>query len=96
MKHYSTNNFHWKKDELYEGTKKTGISVTPWLIEGSLDNNQYKIKFAEGDYSEDFYNISRAKDNALKYAMRDYNKTIGGNALHPTPTEDFRERELHG
>jgi len=91
MKHYATDDFHWEKNELYEGTKKTGISV---VFENYAQFSMYRIKFAEGDYSEDYYNISRAKDNALKYAMREKNITLGGNALHPTPTHEFIGGEL--
>ncbi len=90
MKMYGSDDFHWEKDELYEGTKKTGISVVlhhvgarPFIkSDGRYDF--YKIQFSDNleDLSTDYYNISRAKDNAMKYAMQEKNKTLGRNALY--------------
>lgn len=59
----SGRDLSWKDNELYYRNKKTGFSVFKWPNEGYV---HYKIKFENGDISEDFYNLTRAKDNAIK------------------------------
>ncbi len=92
MNKYGSAHFNWKDNQLYQDNKKTGISVV--LFEEACfhpGTELYKIKFKEGDLSMDYYNISRAKDNAMKYAMREYNKTQLGNAYSSLTGESLEE-----
>lgn len=66
---YGQHNFSWKKNELYQGKEKTGISV---ILYCPIDN-LYRIRFSDGRLSSDYYNLTRAKDNAKKYEMRRLN-----------------------
>lgn len=64
MRIYSYKEFSWEKGMLYLGVDYTGIS-----IRSDMDNPEmYWIMFPEGE-SQDFYNKTRAKDNAVQYAM---------------------------
>lgn len=70
--HYGTSHFSWKDYELYFRNQKTGISI---VLFPSVSGRRslWKIKFPAGTLSDDFYNETRAKDNAKKYEMRRLN-----------------------
>lgn len=53
-----------KKGNLMHGTKKTGFSVVPYEVEGK-SAKFYKIMFP-AMLSDDFYNLTRAKDFCRK------------------------------
>lgn len=59
----------FKKNKLYHGKKKTGISI----FEDQKD--QWRIRFEDLSFSPDFYNLTRVKDNAKKYYQRYINNT---------------------
>lgn len=61
------NNLSWKKKELYHGTKNTGYKIYP----SGPDNKFYRIQWPDGEISDDFYNLSRAKDNASRIYLKD-------------------------
>lgn len=72
----NSSNLSWKDHKLYYGTKDTGISVFQWPDENYV---HWKYKLADGSISEDFYNITRAKDNAAKmYQEHHYEKPLEG------------------
>ena len=77
------NRLVWKKNRLYNGKVPTNISVVPLkeVNPNSEFENMYKIKIeksvtTETDYSTDFYNLTRAKDNAVKIALSPLNKQV--------------------
>lgn len=70
MRHYSSREFSWKKDNLYLNSKKTDIFI---LLHSTYENMYWVILDKE---ETDFYNLSRAKDNAIKYALRRMNISI--------------------
>lgn len=64
--------FYKKKYRLFHGKKDTGIVLRYLAKEngnylGRLD--QYRIVFEDGVESDDFYNFTRACDNAKKYYL---------------------------
>lgn len=77
MKHYGQSDFDWKKNKLYLTGKKTGYSV----IEEKGHPGMFRIRWPDGILSEDFYNLTRAKDHASTIAAEDMRKTIGAEGL---------------
>lgn len=53
--------FKWEDKKLFVGKDKTGFEI--------IQLELYKIKFPDGELSKDFYNLTRAKDNAVRKAM---------------------------
>ena len=70
-----TQDFKWKNKKLYLRDKYTGVSVIKVKDQDNYPE-MYQIKWEEPLYgfSEDFYNLSRAKDNAVKYVQKQENK----------------------
>lgn len=69
----SYGKYNWRKNRLYLGKAFTGLSYVKFKIE---DWVFYKIQFSEGDLSKDFYNLSRVKDNAVRYHQRSVENTL--------------------
>lgn len=59
----------WKDKELYQGNKKTGYSVVP---DGGL-GKFYKVKWPDGNLSEDYYNLTWGKENTIKAYLASVN-----------------------
>lgn len=71
MRHYGYEDFYWHNNELYTSTDEYICKVELYKEEP-----KYKIRWPN-DLSEDFYNLTRAKDNAVKIAMREHNAKSG-------------------
>lgn len=67
MRHYGYEDFYWHNNELFS-------SAHEYICKVELDRVEhfYKIHWSNG-LSEDFYNLTRAKDNAVKIAVKEYN-----------------------
>lgn len=84
----SSSRFSWKKNKLYFDHKPTHFSVCPLqeVNPNSEFKSMFKIKIdksvtTEADYSADFYNLTRAKDNAIKLYRKLYDaEALGGTA----------------
>ena len=61
--------FNWKKDNLYLNGKYVG-KVIPDI------ESMWKIEFKDKELSSDYYNKTRAKDNLIKFLMKEHNSTI--------------------
>lgn len=77
---FETDRCKWIDYKLYYGNKDTGISVEEYPVEGyildDLENNLWKIRFEGGDRSKDYYNLTRAKDNAVNLFIAEQNKKL--------------------
>ena len=62
----NTDRLNWRKYELYYGDKNTGFSVKP------SEEDLWIIEWPDGVESADWYNLSRAKENARKMAIAYY------------------------
>lgn len=73
----SAKNFNWKKNILYLGTEKTGFSVE---YAGGPEEyyNCFKVKYPDGNLSEDFYNLTRTKDHCISQASLHFNSDEKG------------------
>lgn len=67
-------NFKFKK--LYHGDKDTGYSVVP----GGPEYKMWKVSWPDGVLSDDYYNLTRAKDHAASLYLEDENKAPGSPA----------------
>lgn len=65
----SRNNFRYIKNSLYLGTEYIGSVYR-------MDETCWKIRFYNGDISEDFYNITRAKENLIVLTLWERNKDL--------------------
>ena len=65
--------FYKKKYRLFHGKKETGI-IIKYDGDERGRKDQYRIVFEDGVESEDFYNFTRACDNAKKYYLNVVNK----------------------
>lgn len=72
------NDLIWKKDKLYRGKKWTGYKVSQDVEKPTM----FRI-IKEGWVSEDYFNKTRAKDNAMHLATRMLNKSSEGDAPVP-------------
>lgn len=65
MRMYS--DFTWKGTKLYLGSEDTGFSVE---YDGDYGfDHFYRIRWPDGVLSQDVYNLTRTKDNAVNTAM---------------------------
>jgi hypothetical protein len=64
MSEVNRKDLKWTNNILYQKGKEL-LSVVP----DSRHPSQWRIKWPNGDFSTDFYNYSRVKDNAEKYIM---------------------------
>ncbi len=64
----STNNLKWKENKLYLKDKLVA-EIVPFIAQEGM----YRIKWPDGTKSNDFYNLTRAKDNAVKIVIEDTN-----------------------
>lgn len=67
MSTQSYGKYKWVKNDLYLYDTPTGMSVVPDLSTPYL---MFRIKFEDGNLSQDLYNHTRAKDNAIKFHQR--------------------------
>lgn len=69
-----TKDFEWKPVKVVKEIKlicrgkDTGVAVFP----DQYEEGMWRIYYGDGS-SEDYYNLTRAKDNARKYAQRKLN-----------------------
>lgn len=72
---YQYADHSWKNNRLYLRRKSTKISLIPHIDHIHNPNNypMFKIRFEDGTLS-DYYNESRAKDNAIKYVCSTWNR----------------------
>lgn len=61
--HYASSDFTWKKDKLYFNDLM--IEVVPH----ESFPNMFRLRWPDGILSKDFYNYTRARDNALKVSL---------------------------
>lgn len=64
----NTNNFNWIGAFLYDGKKDTKYSVVFWegpMIPQDVEGKLYKIKYPDEILSEDYYNLTRAKEHCI-------------------------------
>lgn len=65
----------WKDYSLYAGKKDTKFSVEPFVAFWcQLDDGMFKIRYPDGTVSEDFYNISWAKQHAMEEFLSTTNR----------------------
>lgn len=78
---YQYADHSWKSNKLFLRKKNTNVSLVPHVDPIHNPDNYpfYKIKFEDGTLS-DYYNETRAKDNAIKYIVSTWN-TIQDRAL---------------
>lgn len=79
--HFGTQHFNWKKNKLFIMSKDTDYSVIPTNIDGYKENTFFRIKFLNGNLSNEFYNLTTAKDNCLVHVMRKANREGLNTAL---------------
>lgn len=58
--------FNWRKYELYYGNQNTKFSVRP------SEEDLWVVKWPDGIESADWYNLTRAKENAYRMARAYY------------------------
>jgi len=75
---YSYNEANWENDQLFIRNKKTGVSLIPH----EKHKKMYRIKWSDGTFG-DFYNKTRAKDNATKATL---------NVLNADPRPNLKGR----
>ena len=63
--HYNREDCIWKKYVLYFNSKKT-LEIVKDVEVPSM----YRILWINGTLSEDYYNLARAKENAIKHTLR--------------------------
>ena len=68
---HGRNEFKWVRNSLWFKDEYL-LAVVPH----ETLKDMFWIKWPDGDKSEDFYNISRAKDNAVTYGVRKANRSI--------------------
>lgn len=68
-----TARFTWKNNKLFFGNKDTGYSIFEKVRhQGDGAHRTYYIHTPKGD-SQDHYNFTRARDNAIRLYRRDSN-----------------------
>lgn len=67
MKTPEYKNFKWNKQSLFYQGKEVA-SVVP--DEKYILDDMWRVKWPDGVLSQDCYNLTRAKDNAIKYEVR--------------------------
>lgn len=85
MKHYGQSDYEWKNNKLYLNDKKTGYSIVP---DGGL-GKMFKVRWPDGVLSEDYYNLTRAKDHASRLAAEDTRKEHGAEGIGQ-PADAFK------
>lgn len=66
----SKKDITFKEDKLYHGDKDTGYSVVP----GGPEYKMWKVSWPDGVLSQDYYNLTRAKDHAASLYLETQNK----------------------
>ena len=94
--YFQYSDANWKKNRLYLRDTKTNISI----IEDWVTPGMYRLKYDEYEHtdgsihkngtSQGNYNLTRAKDTAIKAAMSEENKK---HALETTPNVDLKPGE---
>lgn len=69
----SYKDFSWKKNKLFLKEEDIKVSVVP----DKENKDMFRIKWGNKEVSDDFYNKSRAMDNALCFEMACRNTTLG-------------------
>lgn len=76
--------FNWNGLKLYLGKKDTGFSIHP-----IKDDDTYWVKWPDGTFSADYYNLTRAKDHCVSLAQSQINndlRSTNNNADTASPT----------
>lgn len=60
----------WRDNKLYIRNKKTEVSIVPDQEHPDL----WRVSWSDGKISPDFYNLTRAKDNAVRWYQLKKNK----------------------
>lgn len=68
--HYASCHFTWEKDRLYL-VDKFLIEVVPFKEYPGM----FKLRWADGTLSKDFYNLTWARDNCIKVMLNEFNGT---------------------
>lgn len=76
MKVIGQNRFTWKDLDLYLDGKKIGS-----LVEHKIHKGMFYLKWLDGQQSDDFYNLSHAKHNLVKWELK--RRNIQNETLHP-------------
>lgn len=71
MNYYGSRRLSWSKNKLYLG-KQVLFEVVP----DSTHKGMFRIKWPDGVLSEDLYNLSHAKDNSVKLALKQLNNGV--------------------
>lgn len=79
----NTNRFNWKDNKLYLGPKDTKYSIR----QDPVEKGMYWVVWPDKTVSEDYYNLTWAKTNAIRAASLDYNT---GDLASPGPTDAFK------
>lgn len=61
----SKQNFNFKYKRLFRGKEKTGFEVIP----DKTEKYMYRVKWPDGKESEDYYNLSWAKQHCVNQAI---------------------------
>ena len=70
----NTSNFNWKRNKLYLGEENTGFSVQQKFY--ASDTNFYWVRWPDGVLSEDFYNLTRAREHCISEATKSINNGV--------------------
>jgi hypothetical protein len=90
MRIYARKELEWKKNRLMLG-KEEICSVVPYKSKWSgLNTGMYKIKWPNGDLSKDYYNLSWAKENALRYSHSRLNSQEMAREGPPSVSKQLR------
>lgn len=72
---HSSDELVWKNNKLYYQNNKF-MEVVEYSIEGYPDGTYWRIKFPKGSLSNEYYNLSTAKDNAKRQALLILNEDL--------------------
>jgi len=74
MTRHDYSRYYWKENQLCLGKRKLGI----YLVPDATYPNMWRIgkKVKTEILSKDFYNLTRAKDNAVKWHQESASRTV--------------------
>lgn len=70
---YGIKSLIWKENKLYHPTFMGDRYILEIIVDETYPT-MYWIEWAGGKRSSDFYNLTRARDNAVKHTLMDLNK----------------------
>lgn len=78
MRIYARSELRWRKNKLCLGSRTKALMEVQRYSAFEEYPECYQVKWPDGVLSEDFYNLSRAKDHAVRIAL---GKLNGGSDL---------------